>query len=152
MRIVALDLGTQTACVVRDPPEPLVTMAWDMRVLAGESTGMRFLRFRRRLSAVLDGSADLVAYERPGHFKSIAANAVMWGLVSILEEECERRGANLCPVRPSQLKRHATGRGNANKDSMLTAAQKVWPALGVTDHNLADALFVARWAEETYGQ
>ena len=65
MRLVSLDLGTTTACVVQDPPRPLLTMVWDLSVQRGESNGMRFLRFRRHLAEILADGAGLVAYERP---------------------------------------------------------------------------------------
>jgi len=46
------------------------------------------------------------------------------------------------------IKKHATGRGNANKLMMITAMQ----ALGhnPVDDNEADALALLRWAIKTY--
>lgn len=47
-------------------------------------------------------------------------------------------------VPPSVIKKFATGKGNAKKEQMLAAAQKIWD--DVTDHNEADALWLLAYA------
>lgn len=43
---------------------------------------------------------------------------------------------------PSQVKKHATGNGNASKDQMVLAAREA--GVVSSNHNVADAYFVAR--------
>lgn len=47
-------------------------------------------------------------------------------------------------MQPNTLKKEATGNGRATKDDMVVAAQEFDPE--ITDHNLADALHLARQA------
>jgi len=156
MRLVALDLGTTTACVVSEPDMPLITMIWDLRVLRGESDGMRFLRFRNHLREILDGSDQetVVAYELPaGAFKNGAAAEVIYGLVTEVKAVCTARSIEYTGINPSTVKQCATGKGGgkgSGKKEVLAAARERWPDLDVADHNLADALFVLECARAQF--
>ena len=48
---------------------------------------------------------------------------------------------------PSELKKFATGKGNANKEQMIAAAKERWPGREYTD-NEADAAWVAAYGAE----
>lgn len=163
MRLVALDLGTQSACVVSDPGMPLVVSEWDCRVRRGESGGMRFLRFRRLLAEVLDNGPrkrgaerkTIVAYEHPGgNIRSAAAAAVLLGLASEVQAACAGRGYEYLPVNPSDVKREATGKGGGkgtDKAAIVAAAQARWSHLDVSSDHVADALWVMRCAQRELG-
>jgi Holliday junction resolvasome RuvABC endonuclease subunit len=47
------------------------------------------------------------------------------------------------------IKRHATGKGNANKDAMMAAARA--RGFSPADDNEADAIAILLWAIETNG-
>lgn len=52
-------------------------------------------------------------------------------------------GHEVCTVTPSELKRYATGKGNADKDAMVAAARRLgWEG---DDHNEADAFLAWSW-------
>jgi hypothetical protein len=149
MRLVALDLGTTSACVVLDPGLPPIVAEWDCSVRRGESNGARFLRFRRYLAQTLDDAPPIhkmLGYERPGVLKSGPAYAVLYGLVAEVEAACTERGIEYVGFRPSELKKLALGKGGGpgtDKKAMVAAANLRWPTLPLKmTHNLADALFV----------
>jgi Holliday junction resolvasome RuvABC endonuclease subunit len=52
---------------------------------------------------------------------------------------------------PKEIKKHATGNGNADKDAMVAAAEKKWPKVKIVDNNHADALWLLDLASSEYG-
>lgn len=144
MRILGLDLGGVTGWAILSSAAPLHGY-FDLRNKHGEGGGMPFLKFRNRLGELLAG-IDLVVYEEV-RFAATTDAAIAWGgFRSILLAECEARAVPVKGYTPSQIKRHATGKGTADKQAMLAAAQARWPA---KDHNEADALWCADlgWGE-----
>jgi len=119
----------------------------------GESSGMRLLRFRRWLREVLGGGeVMLVAYEQPViHRKRRQLNAsVAHNLEGVLLPEIEGRIDYVSPT-PAEVKKHATGKGNASKAQMIEAARERW-GVDVRDDNEADALCVLAWALDEIGE
>ena len=92
---------------------------------------------------MLLADADLVCYEEPvarGH----AARSLNRQL-GVIILTCELLSTPHYPVNPGTLKKHATGRGNADKDEMLEAAAlRGWR---VNDHNACDALWLADYGQ-----
>ena len=74
---------------------------------------------------------------------------VYGGLIATLTAWCELRGMPYQGVPVGTIKRHATGKGNANKQTMIAAmrARGFEPA----DDNEADAIAILLWAIETRG-
>lgn len=177
--ILALDLATSTGWAFRDRNGVVTSGVQTFDVRRGESPGMRFLRCRRWLAEVLQPSpvrvgdracswdvegdralvrmsreVDVIAYEK-AHHRGGHATACLVGLATVVQEEAARLGIDLAPIATATLKKHATGRGNASKDEMITAALTRWPdrlklATSVPGQSLgddeADALCVLSWA------
>ena len=61
----------------------------------------------------------------------------------------ELRGVPYQGVPVGTIKRHATGRGNADKAAMMAAARS--RGFSPTDDNEADAIAILLWAIETNG-
>lgn len=61
---------------------------------------------------------------------------------------CRDYGATETGVAPMELKKWATGKGNAGKPMMIQAAQERWPHVEIIDDNHADALLLAAWGLE----
>jgi Holliday junction resolvasome RuvABC endonuclease subunit len=61
----------------------------------------------------------------------------------------EMRGVPYDGVPVGTIKRHATGKGNANKDAMMAAARA--RGFSPADDNAADAIAILLWAIETRG-
>lgn len=102
---------------------------------------MRFLYFKSWLDDFcIFNKCDLFVYEQAAHHKSNAATHVCHGLIATAEQVAAHRRIEITSKSPSELKKYATGKGNANKDLMLAAARKRWPDLELVDDNHADAL------------
>jgi Holliday junction resolvasome RuvABC endonuclease subunit len=80
--------------------------------------------------------ADLAVIEAIGTRMTNTA-IVLGGLHMLVLDLLEWRGIETVAVAPADLKKYATGRGNADKDVMLLAAARLEPA--VTNNDEADA-------------
>lgn len=96
---------------------------------------------RLELHRHLQGRPDAVVYERPGHLIG-HAKKIMPGIQSIVELWCEKHRIECCQFAPKQIKKFATGNGNANKDLMVEAAKERWPGVVLETHDQADALWL----------
>ena len=150
--VLALDLATATGWALRDARGAVTSGTEHFELRRGESTGMRLLRFRRWLREVLTPEVQLVAYEQPViHRKRRQLNqSVAHNLEGVLLAEIEGKADYACPT-PAEIKKHATGRGNANKEAMVQAAQARWRR-PVEDLDEADALCVLAWALDEIGE
>lgn len=66
-------------------------------------------------------------------------------------ELCERFDVPLTIVGTSQRAKYATGKGTADKDTVLLAAARQWPDAGITNNNEADATVVAAVVCQQHG-
>jgi Holliday junction resolvasome RuvABC endonuclease subunit len=130
----------------------VVAGTWDLAKGKSEAAVARFERLREHL----DGLAyvpNVCAYELvQWRHKSTRAARIYWGLVAVLELWCGERGIPLIPISVANVKRRATGRGDASKDDMLEAAAETFPDVELASHDTADALFVAAAAVDNLEQ
>lgn len=114
---------------------------WDLSVRRDESAGMRLIRFRSKFVEALRG-VDLVVFEAARHAapKMQGPLVVQAEIQGVLKVVCEERGMQYRGYSPAEIKKHATGKGNASKDAVLEAARNRWPH--VADDNEADALWL----------
>lgn len=127
---------------------------WDLSVRRDESKGMRLLRLRGKLTEckTLVG-VDLVVYEaaRNAGPKMQGALVVTAQFTAIIEAWCCDNGVEYQGYSPTEIKKHAVGKGNANKEAMILAAQDKWPLARITDDNEADAKWLLDLAEYRLG-
>jgi len=146
LSILALDLGTTTGWAsCRDGA--VVAGTLDLRGGRYEGGGMRFLRFRQWLDELTLGSDNAVYFEEVRNHKGVDAAHVYGGLMGVLTSFCEERGIPYQGVPVGTVKKHLTGKGNANKDAMLAAARARWPECFADpkvarSHDMADALAI----------
>ena len=90
------------------------------------------------------GEINAVYFEEVRRHASTDAAHVYGGLMATLTAWCEQNNIPYQGVPVGTIKKHATGKGNADKAAMIEAMQ----ALGhpVTDDNEADALALLYWA------
>lgn len=148
MNILALDIATKTGWRTRT-----ASGVWDFKLKADDSKGMRLISFEKQLRATLKKSQiNLVVFESyvitP---KQANAAHVSLELQGVLKLVCEHLGIEYTSRSPKEIKKFATGNGNASKDAMLEGARLRWAGIDVIDHNHADALWLYDLAEKLYG-
>ena len=147
--ILALDLGTTTGWALRTPDGAITSGTQSFRPQRFEGGGMRFLRFKRwltELKAHADGIDSLHFEEVRRHVSTDAAHAY-GGFLATLTSWCEHHQIPYQGVPVGTIKKHATGKGNASKDDMITAMRRLGHV--PTDDNEADALAILHWASQS---
>lgn len=133
MKILALDIATKTGWKTKS-----ASGVWDLKPNRGESTGMRVVRFKGKIKELiaLEG-ITLVAYERPAglHKASIMVASEM---VGVLMDLCIEMGIEYASYSANEIKKFATGKGNANKEAMIKSA--INKGYRPQDDNEADAI------------
>lgn len=149
--ILALDLATSTGWALSKDGK-VTSGSIRFEVARGESPGSRFRRFRAwLLGRLATDRPEVIAFERPMAVKSAAAAQVLYGLVAVVLEIAEGAELDTLTVAPPVLKKHATGKGNADKAAMTTAAAIRWKRPGLDQPDEADALWVLDWAQGQLG-
>lgn len=141
---LALDLGTNTGWALRRDGTTISGTA-SFKVGRYEGGGMRYLRFQRWLDELARDGVDSIWFEEVRRHAGTDAAHVYGGLLATLTAWCEHHGIPYSGVPVGSIKKHATGKGNANKDAMIAAAV----ARGFTpvDDNEADALALLHMVE-----
>lgn len=149
---LALDLGTTTGWAMLRDDGSTESGTWNFNRKRGDGAGIRFLRLHAKLDELVGHfrfTIRRLIYELPaGHYKSGAADDCIKGLVSHVQSWCEKNNIPCEGYSPAEVKKVATGKGNANKDQVLAAAIAKWPAVNIVDHNQADALWILELSKE----
>jgi len=147
--ILTLDLGTATGWAIRTRDNGIVSGTQSFKPQRFEGGGMRFLRFKRWLTEVKQ-SADginVVYFEEVRNHAGVDAAHAYGGFMAHLTAWCEHHDIPYQGVPVGTIKKHATGKGNAGKDDMITAMR--WKGHAPADDNEADALALLHWAIDT---
>ena len=140
-----IGIDPATACgwaVLAADGSRLASGVWNLASRRHEGGGMRYVRARTALLALLDAYPDAVlGYEEVARHAGTTAAHVYGGLVAVITSVCEERGVPYSGQPVGSVKRQATGKGTASKEAMIGAALARWGA--VDDDNEADALWVA---------
>ena len=144
--ILALDLGTTTGWALRSSDGAITSGSAGFRPQRFEGGGMRFLRFKRWLAELKDmtGGIHALYFEEVRRHVSTDAAHAYGGFLATLTAWCEHHQVPYQGVPVGTIKKHATGKGNASKDDVLSAMRALGHA--PTDDNEADALALLRWA------
>ena len=144
--ILALDLGTTTGWALRGSDGTITSGSTGFRPQRFEGGGMRFLRFKRWLAELKDmtGGIHALYFEEVRRHVSTDAAHAYGGFLATLTAWCEHHQIPYQGVPVGTIKKHATGKGNASKDDVLSAMRALGHA--PADDNEADALALLRWA------
>lgn len=145
MNILAIDPGTKCGYA----KSPIESGVWDLGSRRHEGGGMRFLRLRNYLVVACE-DADMVVYEEVRRHMGTDAAHIYGGIVAIIQEHCETHDIYYTGVPVGTVKKFATGKGNADKGTMIEEARKKWPDMIIKDDNQADALWIWAWAKAEY--
>ena len=149
--ILALDLGTITGWASLGPNDRIVSGTEDFRPRRFEGGGMRYLRFQDfllELATHLAGIQRVVFEEVRRHAGTDAAH-IYGGFLGALTAWCEQHDIPYQGVPVGTIKRHVTGKGNANKAAVIAAVRE--RGFDPADDNEADAIAILLWAMETGG-
>ena len=149
--ILALDLGSTAGWAMRLADGTIVSGTMEFRPGRYEGGGMRYLRFRSWLDHLEAGGKGIgtVYFEEVRRHAGTDAAHIYGGFLAHLTAWCEIRKVPYQGVPVGTIKRHATGKGNAGKDAVITAirGRGYQPA----DDNEADALAILLWTIDTEG-
>ena len=149
--ILALDLGPTTGWAIRGFDGLITSGTASFKPGRYDGGGMRYLRFTNWLTELdrLSGPIATIWFEEVRRHAGTDAAHVYGGLMASLTSWGELRGIPYDGVPVGTIKRHATGKGNANKVAMIAAAQA--RGFSPADDNEADAIAILHWAIETRG-
>jgi Holliday junction resolvasome RuvABC endonuclease subunit len=144
MNILALDVATKTGWCSNEAHG-----VWDFKLKRDESSGMRLIRFKAKLQELFKlDKPDLVVFEMTaGRYK--AALIVQSELHGVLKETCENHDIPYKSYPAKEIKKFATGNGNASKEKMIKAV-KDQMEIEPIDDNHADALWLWELAAEDH--
>jgi Holliday junction resolvasome RuvABC endonuclease subunit len=150
--VLALDLGQKTGWAVRNTDSAIASGTVEFKPSRWEGGGMIYLRFRAWLQEVDEtaGGIGAVYFEEVHSHRGVAAAHAYGGFLAHLTAWAEANKIPYAGVPVATIKRHATGRGNADKEAVIAAVL----ALGFdpADDNEADALALLDWALEHGGR
>ena len=153
MKILAIDPATNCGWAVAVNGDVVAAGTWDLSVRRDESSGMRLIRLRSKLQKVAEsfGGVDLVVFEaaRFAGPKMQGSLIVTAQLNSIVMTWAHDTGAESRGYSSTEIKKYATGKGNAGKPMMVEAAKDKWESF-TGDDNEADARWLADLAATEY--
>ncbi|WP_413877126.1 hypothetical protein [Albidovulum sp.] len=149
--ILALDLGTTTGWALRSHDGMVTNGTVSFRPGRFDGGGMRYLRFTNWLTEVdrLSGPISAIWFEEVRRHAGTDAAHVYGGLLATLTSWAELRGIPYGGAPVGTIKKHAIGKGNADKAAMIAAARA--RGFSPADDNEADAIAILLWAIETNG-
>lgn len=147
MKIAAFDLGSHVACAhnlygAGDERVSHYSAKGDRVDRAGQILGWLKIAFEQMEE---NGGVDVIVYERP-FARGQHATRSLWGVAGILEALAGAYGIPCIDYTPTEIKKHATGNGSADKDDMILAAACTG-YMGDNEHE-ADAWCALRFAED----
>ncbi len=144
--ILALDLGAKTGWALHGQDQAITSGTVQFKNDRWSGGGMRFLRFKQWLTEIKQaaGNIDAVYFEEVRRHLGVDAAHAYGGFLAHVTAWCEHHQIPYEGVPVGTIKRHATGKGNANKEAVIAAMQDCGYQPG--DDNEADALALLQWA------
>jgi hypothetical protein len=144
--VLALDLGQKTGWAVHPSDGHITSGTEEFRHDRWQGGGIRFLRFKRWLTDLKHcvGALDLVVFEEVRRHVSVDSSHAYGGWLAILTAWCEHHRIPYQAVPVGTVKRHVTGKGNADKAAVIEAVRRL--GFNPSDDNEADAIALLLWA------
>ena len=144
--ILALDLGKRTGWAVRNRDGAIASGVQEFRPGRFEGGGMIWLRFRAWLQEIdeTSGGIGVVVFEEVHRHLGTAAAHAFGGYLAHLTAWAEANKTPYQGVPVGTIKRHITGKGNADKAAVIAAVKGL--GFSPADDNEADALALLDWA------
>jgi crossover junction endodeoxyribonuclease RuvC len=108
----------------------------------------------RIVETIPDGGYPAVAIETPAHNQTSGhhhdRSGLWWLIIDRIEDWAMR--VDVYEVSTTQVKKYATGKGNASKMEVMAAAIKRYPQFDIANDNEADAVVLAAFLSRALGQ
>ncbi|MBI5121317.1 MAG: hypothetical protein HZA67_09950 [Rhodospirillales bacterium] len=149
--ILTLDLGTTTGWAVRLADGIIVSGTVAFKPGRYEGGGIRFLRFHSWLEEMLRQAPALSAvyFEEVRRHAGTDAAHIYGGFLAHLSAWCEQKHIPYQGVPVATIKRHVTGKGNADKKAVIDSVKS--RGFNPVDDNEADAIALLLWSIDTAG-
>lgn len=147
MNILALDCATKTGWALLCNGH-IESGVQDFAKRRGESNGMMFLRFRGWLERTFS-RLNVVAYEQ-AHHRGGPATEICTNLTGRAQEFAAFIGAEATPQSTTEIKKFATGKGNAGKSEVMAYFERETGRKPIDD-NEADAYALLRFVMNELG-
>lgn len=136
--LIALDLGSITGFAVQSKHGlSHGTMNFKVKGKFHDSGYKKLYDWLR----TFEGEVEMVV-ECPHASLYFNSVRILFGLLAVCHLFADEHKVKLTEVKPTVIKKFATGSGAAKKEAMVAAVQKHHP--GVTDNNEADAVWILR--------
>lgn len=151
MRILALDPATECGWAYLQIGGTVASGTWDLSTRRDESGGMKLLRFESKLREVVGYGIDLIVFEAARHGAPKMAGALVHQaeLQAIIKRLGEEVKISYRGYSPAEIKKFATGKGNAGKPDVCAAVRARFGYAG-NNYNEADALALLHLAKAEY--
>jgi Holliday junction resolvasome RuvABC endonuclease subunit len=114
---------------------------WDFKLKRDESFSFKLLRFEDKLVEIIKlKNINMVVFERPSGIHSAALMSHS-KFIAVIEMYCTKNNIPYKGYSATEIKKHATGKGNAGKSMMIEAAREKFKYEG-NDDNEVDALWI----------
>ena len=144
MRILALDIATKCGFAISGS----TSGTWDLTTKRDESKGVRLIKLRNLIQQTHENKPlDLVVFEAVRAFRHQQAVVCQSELQGVVKAWCHDNNIEYKGYTSSEIKKHATGKGNAKKDQMIKAAAEMFE-IKIFDDNHADALWILDLAKK----
>ncbi len=149
MNVLALDLGTKCGWALHMRGGAI--SGGSVNCAPGGVPGQRWLTFRNHLTEMkrAAGEIHVVYFEDVKNHKGPLAAHVYGGFLAHLETWCALNNIRMVPCGVGVIKKHWTGKGNADKAAMVAEARS--RGFVPVDDNHADALAILALALDTEG-
>jgi crossover junction endodeoxyribonuclease RuvC len=150
MKILALDLGNKMGYALSN--DGVILSETVKHKNTKSAAGHQYLHFRYWLGNVLFSfdNLDVIYYEDVRRHLGTDAAHVYGGYLATLQAFCYEKGIKLVPVAVGTIKKHWTGKGNANKYEMIQEARQ--RGFEPADDNEADALAILDYAKTHFNK
>ena len=151
MNILAIDIGTTTGWARAGCDGRVASGSESFAPRRMEAAGQRWLKFRAFLNdqRVAGGEIHAIYFEDVKQHAGTLAAHVYGGFLAMLEMWCAANNVPLKPVGVGVVKKHWTGKGNADKAAMCETARA--RGFRPRDSNEADALAILSLAQHLEG-
>lgn len=149
---LALDLGLHTGFAVHDDKTVTLSGVWHLAGMKCSGWGARFVNLVHQLNSLYQVHPfHAVSYEEVRRHLGTTAAHNYGGFLAHICSWCEGMGIPYEGVPVGTIKKHATGKGTADKFVMTKAALKKWPGVDFGSEDEVDARWLADYVVNREG-